>query len=413
MSEPESEPERPSTAVPSAVGDAKPGAGDGGELAMVLGGGGARGAYQVGLLRFLAKHRPDLRLPILVGVSAGAINAAHLAALPGRFTERVERITRLWSELTVDQVFRVDSPGLGRKVLRWALELSVLGGRERRPRAGGLLDTSPLRELLQHTLGGRDGELAGIDVNIAADRLRAIAIMTTHYATGRTVTWCQGRRIREWERPQRVSRLTTLRVEHVLASAALPGIFPAVRVGDGWYGDGGIRLHAPLAPAVHLGARRIVAVSTRYARTAEEAARPVVEGYPPPAQVLGVILNAIFLDLLEQDGHQLERINRLLRFVPPEHRGGLREVDLLVLRPSTDLGALANDYEPQLPGFFRYLTRRLGTKRARSQDLLSLVMFQPDYIRALIRLGEEDAEARGSEVLAFFDAAEAEYARDA
>jgi NTE family protein len=185
-----------------------------------------------------------------------------------------------------------------------------------------------------------------------------------------------------------------LRVEHVLASSALPFFFPAVEVNGRWHGDGGIRLTAPLSPAVHLGARRIIAVSTRYARSREEADRPTISGYPPPAQVAGVLYNAIFLDQLDGDALQMRQINQLIARLPEAERDGLRHIDLLLLRPSVDLGPLANEYEPELPRAFRFLTRGLGTRETRSNDMLSLVMFQGDYVRRLIALGEADAAAR-------------------
>jgi NTE family protein len=186
-----------------------------------------------------------------------------------------------------------------------------------------------------------------------------------------------------------------------MASAALPFFFPAVEVDGAWYGDGGIRLTAPLSPAVHLGARRIIAVSTRYPRSREEADRPAVSGYPPPAQVAGVLYNAIFLDQLDADAMQLQQVNALAARLSEAERDGFRHIDLLMLRPSMDLGRLANEYEPELPRAFRFLTRGLGTRETRSNDMLSLVMFQNDYIRRLIELGEEDAMRRLDDIRAF------------
>ncbi|MBW3535174.1 MAG: patatin, partial [Gemmatimonadetes bacterium] len=219
--------------------------------------------------------------------------------------------------------------------------------------------------------------------------------------TGQSITWVEGEDIEEWERPQRSSRNTRLTVDHVMASTALPLFFPAVKLGDAWFGDGGMRLTAPLSPALHLGADRIIAISTRYDRTQSEADRPTVEGYPPPAQVVGVLMNSIFLDLLDADALRLERINQLLASLPEHERMGLRPVELLVLRPSVDLGRLSSQYEPELPPSFRFLTRGLGTRESESPDLLSLILFQPDYLRALMEIGEKDAEARSEEIEGF------------
>ena len=167
-----------------------------------------------------------------------------------------------------------------------------------------------------------------------------------------------------------------------------------------WFGDGGIRLTAPLSPAVHLGADRILAISTRHPKRREEADMPTVDGYPPPAQVAGSLLNAIFLDQFDGDALRLERINHLISDLSEEQRRGLRPVKLLVLRPSRDLGKLANQFETALPHAFRFLTRGLGTRETRSNDLLSLVMFQPDYLNHLLALGEADARARKDEIAA-------------
>ena len=176
-----------------------------------------------------------------------------------------------------------------------------------------------------------------------------------------------------------------------------------MEVAGSWYGDGGVRLHSPLAPAIHLGASHILAVSTRYGRQNSEARVAAVRGYPPPAQVAGVLLNAVFLDLLDQDAAQLIRTNGLLERCEGNPPAGLRKIDLCILRPSMDLGKLARELEPSLPRPFRWLTRRLGTQRSNSNDLLSLVMFQPDYIARLISLGEEDARARAGEIEGFLE----------
>lgn len=372
------------------------------ELALVLTGGGARGAYQVGLLRSLARHFPELRVPIITGVSAGAVNAAHLASHHGTFPQAVEELTGLWSELTPETVFRADPGSLSWNVTRWGLRL-ISGGTLPAPSVRGLVDTTPLREHLEESMAAIDGELTGIDYNLRRGVLKAIAISTTSYSTGQNVVWVQGREIELWERPNRKSIQTKIGIDHVMASGALPLMFPAVRIGDQWFGDGGIRLAAPLSPALHLGARRILAVSTRFARSRAEADQPEVAGYPPPAQVMGVLMNSIFLDLLDQDVTRLERLNDLLERLPPEERNGMEPVRMVVMRPSRDLSKLAAEFEPRLPRAFRFMTRGLGTRETGSPDLLAMMMFQPDYLRALIALGEEDAEARLDEVVELLD----------
>ena len=210
--------------------------------------------------------------------------------------------------------------------------------------------------------------------------------------------WVQGGDIEDWERPNRRSRKTAITVEHIMASAALPLFFPAIRLDDGWYGDGGIRMVTPCSPAIHLGARRILAVSNRYRSSMQEADRPLIRGYPPPAQIAGQLIQAMFLDDLDRDRLNLERLNQLLEALPPERRRGLRPVELVVIRPSLDFGRLAGEFEPRLPWFFRHLTRGLGSRETASPDLLSLLMFQTDYIARLIEIGEADAEAEADHI---------------
>ena len=369
--------------------------------AIVLTGGGARAAYQVGLLRCLARHMPEVRLPIITGVSAGAINAAYLAARRNTLAKAAEELTALWTGLTADKVFRVGSLALARNVLRWGLRL-ISGGGPTAPQVRGLLDTQPLRRLLQHRLDSDDSDLPGIAENLESGRLAAFALVTHRYATGQTVTWVQGCDLSGWERPNRLGVKCLMTVEHVMASAALPLIFPAVHLGGSWYGDGGVRMTAPLAPAIHLGADRILAISTRYSGSPQEAATPASPGYPPPAQVLGAMLNAVFHDAIDMDALRLERINLLLARLPRRQWNGLKPIRLLTLRPSQDLGRLSARFELKLPRGFRFLTRGLGTRETESPDFLSLLMFQPDYLRRLIEIGEEDAEARLEEIQELF-----------
>lgn len=373
----------------------------------MLSGGGARAAYQVGFLRLLAREFPGVVPDILTGVSAGGINAAFLAARSEPFREKVESLAETWSNIRIDRVFRVDLRDLASRSVRWGGRLLAGGNYPLRP-ARSMVDTDPLRELLGEMLAAVDGEIVGIARSLQAGWLRAIALTASSYTTGQSVTWVQAGDncgIQTWERPQRTSIACPLRVDHVVASAALPFFFPAVEVDGAWYGDGGIRLTAPLSPAVHLGARRIIAVSTRYARTREEARRPAITSYPPPAQVGGALYNAIFLDQLDADAFQLQQINRLIAKLPEYERDGLRHIDMLLLRPSVDLGRLANEYEPDLPRAFRFLTRGLGTRETRSNDMLSLVMFQSDYVTRLIQLGEEDALRRLADIRRFLEAA--------
>jgi NTE family protein len=368
------------------------------DLAIVLSGGGARAAYQVGLLRRLARELPDLRFPIITGVSAGAINAAFFASHPAPIGKSAEALAQVWRRLTVDDIFRVDLPSLARNLVRWATHL-VSGGSAAAPDARGLVDSHPLRLTLERSAASVDGEIIGIGRNLERGRLKAIAITALNYSTGQTVTWIQGDGPL-WNEGLRRSYRARLSIEHVMASSALPLFFPAVRLGEAWYGDGGVRHVTPLVPALRLGARRILAISPHYRQSPAEVERPKIRGYPPPAQILSQLLNAVFLDVVEQDVDRLEQMNELLAKLPPEARGDLKPIDILVLRPSENLGELVSAYEPRLPKGFRYLTRSLGTRETTSPDLLSYLMFQPDYLERLMAIGEKDCEARLPEILA-------------
>ena len=371
------------------------------DLAVMLTGGGARAAYQVGLLKGIARHFPHLHFQIITGVSAGAINAIYLAAHRGTLADKAMHLERMWCELNCDSIYRFDW-----KILlpfRSALA-SVLPRKSRftQSQPHGLVDTTPLRDLLCRVLNTPPHRpIHGIEENIRNGDLRALALMTLDYSTGQTVRWTQGRNYDVYEGPNRRTAMTQFTIEHVLASAALPFVFPAVRIGTEWHGDGGMRLAAPLSPAVHLGARRIIAMSTGYQRTDNEANTPVVSGYPPAAQVLGQLVNAVFLDVIDEDVARMERMNDLLRKMAPHERDGLKPIELLVLRPSVDLGKLAGEYERYLPRKPKLLVRGLGAKETESPDFVSLLMFQPEYTRRIIEIGESDVDARVEDIRNF------------
>jgi len=359
---------------------------------LLLPGGGARSAYQAGVLRYVAEAFPEVYFPIQTGVSAGAINAAHLGNHTGTFEEAAEHVVDTWRGRELDDIIEVES-GLG---LLWDLlwdapEMSDRPTSEEVRSTHGLLDTTPLAQSLREQLDLADDTLTGVGANLDERRLRALAVVTTDYATGQTVSWVQGEDFDAWERPDRIGRQTELTVDHIMASAALPLVFPAVRIGDSWYGDGGIRLSAPLAPAVHLGADKILAVSTQYARSRAESEQIELREYPPTAQVIGVLMNSIFLDSLPQDAHTMHRINTLLEELPPRKRHGMQPLELLQIRPSVDLSSLAQDYRDQIPRSIQMLTSSLGTRERESPDGLSVLLFHPDYIEQLLDVGYNDA----------------------
>ena len=261
--------------------------------------------------------------------------------------------------MTAENVFKVESKALFKALLRWFWLLSThLGSDQLQVR--GFLDTQPLREYLKH-----HADLSGIRRNLESGRLSALALTATSYATGLTTNFIESSGpLRAWKRAGRQSVHTIIDYEHVMASSALPLIFPAIQIDDTFYGDGSLRLQTPLAPAIHLGADKLLVISVRYKRTSEEEILAQVKGYPPPAQVLGMLMNAVFLDALETDLERAGRINHTVSLLPPETRPAtdLKRVELMVLRPSRDLGELAADVKADLPGILEVIVRGLGTQ---------------------------------------------------
>ncbi len=348
------------------------------------------------MLAYIGEAFPGLHFPIVTGVSAGAINAAHLATHEGNLQECAARLTDSWLEIRPNDVYESESS------FSWAK--SYLFNRSRDDldiTRRAFLDTGPLRAYLGKKLADESGRLVGVERGLSSGMLQALAIVTTNYGTGQTTTWVQGRDIERWERPNRVSFNTALTVDHVMASTALPLIFPAIQIGDAFYGDGGIRLSAPLAPVVHLGANKILAISTRYARSRAEADEPLFVGYPPLGQIFGLLMNSIFLDALDQDALMMDRINALLDELPRRKRLGLRPVELLVLRPSVDLGKLASEFESSVTGPLAIFTKLFG--RSKSPDWLSMLLFEHEYISRLIDVGYADAKEQHDRIAVFLD----------
>jgi len=366
-------------------------------LALVLSGGGARAAYQVGAVSAIAERFPNLSLPILVGVSAGAINSVYLSAHQGTLGQAAADLRREWGRLTPDRVFAIRPVHLGRAIARWFLNMLLA---RQRPHSSlrGLMDMSPLRGFLAACM-----DVSGIQRNIDAGRLRAGAVSTTCYSTGQTVTFVQGSSdLQLWERHMRVAVRTQITAQHLSASAAIPIIFPAIRIGQAYYGDGSVRLTAPLAPAIHLGAQKILAVAMR-AMPPSPGCDAGSESYPVAAEVFGLLLHSIFLDSLDADAERLERMNALLDALPPGTTppGGMRRIDLMLLRPSKDLGQMARGHTLDLPRMVQFVVASVGGGQARSPDLLSYLMFEPGYTGALMELGYDDTLRRMDEIEAF------------
>jgi NTE family protein len=372
-------------------------------VAVVLTGGGARAAYQVGVLRAIADMVPRTAgnpFPIICGTSAGAVNAVGIAADAASYRRAVLRLQAVWKNFHADQVYRSDLPGVLRNSGKW-LAAAVTGGLHHEPVS--LLDNAPLARLLAERV-----DFAALRHAIDSNLLYALAINCSGYTSGQSVTFYQGASdISPWKRARRLGVPTAIGVEHLLASSALPFIFPAVRIHREYFGDGSMRQLAPISPALHLGADRVLVVSVgRQAAVVPAAAeREKSPGFPTLAQIAGHALNSIFLDSMEVDLERLQRINRTLSMVPPDvlarDRSGLRHVDAMLVAPSEDIDKIALRHAQSLPRTIRLLFRSVGATERGGATLLSYLLFERAFCRELIALGYKDAMARRDNLRGF------------
>jgi NTE family protein len=367
------------------------------KVGLVLTGGGARGAYQAGALlgifEMVQEWRKGWPFPVITGTSAGAINAAFLA---GHIHENVfaaQKLQDLWAHLSVDQIYKDDLLTLSRTGLKWVSTLSF-GGIRTKQRSLSLLNTSPLRTLLEKNVS-----FSRIQSFIDKGDLHSLAVSALNYSSGSGQTFYQGHPdIRPWQRIRREGIPAKLTVDHVMASAAIPILFPPVQMGASFYGDGNVRNYTPCSPAINLGADKIIVIGVK--KPANELKE---DNHPSPsiARILSVLLNTILLDSLDLDLERIDRINETLIYVENSKALDLKKLQICTILPSENIGQMAIEDSDRLPMTLKYLLRGLGTEEEAS-ELISYLLFVPSFTQRLIRLGYQDALRARTQLKSFF-----------
>ena len=366
-------------------------------LGLVLTGGGARAAYQVGVLRALTELLPQRRnpFPVIVGTSAGAVAASVLGSQTHHWKAAVEGLMQVWGGFHVSQVFMVDAVHMLRSGLHWMLSLG--SGGLLLPPPTSLLDNTPLRGLLSQHI-----DWAGVRTGIERGQLKGLALCATSYASGQQVAFFDAQpAVHDWSRSQRRGERTRLSLEHLMASVAIPMLFPATRIGEQYYGDGAMRQLNPLSPAIHLGATRLLIVGIRSRSETGLTDAPEAPA-PTPGQIFGFMLDTLITDQIYADLEELARLNQLARHAAHDRSAQqLRHVDALMLAPSVDPREIAARHIADMPRGLRTLLRVTGARGPDSSQLASYLMFEASYTSELIELGYTDAMAAGEQLQAF------------
>ncbi len=383
------------------------------KIGLILTGGGARAAYQVGVLKAIAEflpYRSHLPFDVVCGTSAGALNAVALVINARHFRKGVRYLANIWNNARVSDIYRSDVLGVAINTARWlyGLLLSVLGSN--RMNRVSLLDNRPKQAYLERIL---PCEL--IQPQIDDGLVHAISVTASGYGSGHSVTFYQGAPdIQPWKRARRIGVPTQITTQHLLASSAIPYIFPAVHVNREFFCDGSMRQIAPISSALHLGAERIMVVGVGHDDSVDDAKRVKISHYPTLAEIAGHALDSIFTDGLEVDLERLQRNNRTISMIPEElhNKVDMQYVETLVITPSQSLEKIAERYISHLPWTIRVLLRLVGVMRGSGANLVSYLLFDKSYCRTLIELGYQDAFKRRDEILSFFEQAGVESISD-
>lgn len=372
--------------------------------ALILTGGGARAAYQVGVLKAIAEFLPrraHCPFPIICGTSAGSLNAATLAVNAGNFSMGVQYLTNTWKSFHADNIYRTDVVGVFNNSMLWLVGviLNMLG--INKLTKVSLLDNSPLIELLGEIL-----PCEKIQDSIDAGLLHALSITASGYGSGESVTFYQGvKQLIPWRRKGRIGLSTRIECKHLLASSALPFIFPATLINREYFGDGSMRQTAPISPALHLGATKVLIIGVAMNGNHAHHERAGIGEYPSLASIAGHALSSIFLDSIEADLERLKKINDLVAIMPEEmrERAKIRHVDALIILPSQPIDKIAERHIKELPWTIRLMLRIFGARQESGGALVSYLLSEKKFCCALIDLGYQDALNRRDEIMAFLE----------